>query len=106
MRGTEVFSEVWIQSTVEKGIRQGQMMSVAIEPKDMHSKFGRPKIIEIPWWLMEGMWSYSLHQREMRKTYRDRNVSALLLTNEGRRYSKYSVVDVMKVYERKNRFYV
>ncbi|MFJ7313452.1 tyrosine-type recombinase/integrase [Pseudomonas sp. NPDC098747] len=91
---------------LKKGLRQGQMISVAIEPKDMCIKFGRPRTIDVPWSLMEAMWSYSLHQREVRKSYGDGNVSALLLTSKGRHYSKDSVVDVMKAYEKKCGFYV
>lgn len=85
---------------LKKGLRQGQMISVALEPNDMYIKFGRPGTIDVPWSLMEAMWSYSLHQREIRKSHGDGNVSALLLTKEGRKYSKDSVVDVMKAYEK------
>lgn len=52
------------------------------------------------------MWSYSLHQREMRNSRGDGSVTALLLTNEGKQYSKDAVVDIMKSYERKCGFYV
>lgn len=91
---------------LKKGLPKGQMISVALEPTDMHIKYSRPRTIDVPWSLMEDMWSYSLHQRELRKSYGDGLVSALLLTNEGRHYSKDSVVDVMKAYERKCGFYV
>ncbi|MCS3464473.1 MULTISPECIES: site-specific integrase [Citrobacter] len=89
-----------------KGLRQGQMISVALDPRDMHIKYDRPRIIDIPWSLMEMMWSYTLHQREIRKSYSDQNYSALLLTNNGRPYSKDAVVDVMKSYEKKCGFYI
>lgn len=72
----------------------------------MHIKYDRPRIIDIPWSLMEMMWSYTLHQREIRKSYSDQNYSALLLTNNGRPYSKDAVVDVMKSYEKKCGFYI
>jgi site-specific recombinase XerD len=91
---------------LRKGARQGQMISVALDPLDMHIKYDRPRTIDVPWSLMETMWSYSLHQRELRKSRGDGDVSALLLTNEGRHYSKDAVVDVMKSFERKCGFYV
>ncbi len=91
---------------LKKGLRPGQMISVALDPSDMHIKYDRPRTIDVPWSLMESMWSYSLHQREVRKSNSDGRVTALLLTNEGRHYSKDSVVDVMKSYERKCGFYV
>lgn len=91
---------------LKNGLRRGQMISVALDPSDMQIKYDRPRIIDLPWSLMEDMWSYSLHQREMRNSSGDGSVTALLLTNEGRQYSKDAVVDIMKSYERKCGFYV
>nr|WP_159465545.1 tyrosine-type recombinase/integrase [Scandinavium goeteborgense] len=91
---------------LKNGLRRGQMISVALEPSDMQIKYDRPRIIDVPWSLMEDMWSYSLHQREMRNSRGDGCITALLLTNEGRQYSKDAVVDIMKSYERKCGFYV
>lgn len=91
---------------LKNGLRRGQMISIALDPSDMQIKYDRPRIIDVPWSLMEDMWSYSLHQREMRNSRGDGSVTALLLTNEGRQYSKDAVVDIMKSYERKCGFYV
>ncbi|HEI8952493.1 TPA: tyrosine-type recombinase/integrase [Serratia liquefaciens] len=91
---------------LKNGLRRGQMISVALDPSDMQIKYDRPRIIDLPWSLMEDMWSYSLHQREMRNSSGDGSATALLLTNEGRQYSKDAVVDIMKSYERKCGFYV
>ncbi|MBX9332659.1 tyrosine-type recombinase/integrase [Serratia marcescens] len=91
---------------LNNGLRRGQMISVALEPSDMQIKYDRPRIIDVPWSLMEDMWSYSLHQRQMRNSRGDGSVTALLLTNEGKQYSKDAVVDIMKSYERKCGFYV
>ncbi|HAO9134530.1 tyrosine-type recombinase/integrase [Escherichia coli] len=91
---------------LKNGLRRGQMISVALEPSDMQIKYDRPRMIDVPWSLMEDMWSYSLHQREMRNSRGDGSVTALLLTNEGKQYSKDAVVDIMKSYERKCGFYV
>ncbi|MFU0756971.1 Tyrosine recombinase XerC [Serratia marcescens] len=91
---------------LQNGLRRGQMISVALDPSDMQIKYDRPRIIDVPWSLMEDMWSYSLHQREVRNFRGDGSVTALLLTNEGRQYSKDAVVDIMKSYERKCGFYV
>nr|ELR5232206.1 site-specific integrase [Providencia rettgeri] len=91
---------------LKNGLRRGQMISVALDPSDMQIKYDRPRIIDVPWSLMEDIWSYSLHQREMRNSRCDGSVTALLLTNEGKQYSKDAVVDIMKSYERKCGFYV
>lgn len=91
---------------LKSALHRGQMISVALDPSDMQIKYDRPRTIDVPWSLMEDMWSYSLHHREMRKSNGDGSVTALLLTNKGRYYSKDSVVDVMKSYERKCGFYI
>ncbi|KWX44843.1 tyrosine-type recombinase/integrase [Pseudomonas aeruginosa] len=91
---------------LKKGLRPGQMISVALEPSDMHLKYGRPRTIDVPWSLMEEMWSYTLHEREVRKAAGNGRATALVLTREGRQYTKDSIVDVMRAYERKCGFYV
>ena len=91
---------------LKKGLRPGQMISVALEPSAMHLKYGRPRTIDVPWSLMEEMWSYTLHEREVRKAAGNGRATALVLTREGRQYTKDSIVDVMKAYERKCGFYV
>lgn len=91
---------------LRKDLRPGQMISVLLEPSDMHIKYSRPRTIDVPWSLMEEMWSYSLHQREIRKAAGNGNVTALVLTKEGREYSKSAIVDVMEAYEKKCGFYV
>lgn len=91
---------------LRKGLRAGQMISVALDPLDMSIKYDRPRVIDVPWSLMERMWSYSLHQRQLRKSRAAGDPAALLLTNKGRPYSKDAVVDVMKSYARKCGFYV
>ncbi|MBG5099461.1 site-specific integrase [Pseudomonas aeruginosa] len=90
----------------KKGLRPGQMISVALDPSDMYLKYSRPRTIDLPWSLMEDMWSYSLHEREVRKAAGNGRATALVLTKQGRQYAKDSIVDVMKAYERKCGFYV
>lgn len=91
---------------LRRGLRPGQMISIALDSSDMHIKYDKPRTIDVPWSLMEDMWSYSLHQREVRISSGDGNSTSLILTNEGRIYSKDSVVDVMKAYQKKCGFYV
>lgn len=90
----------------KKGITKGGMISVDMSPQDMLIKYNRPRSIDIPYSLMEKMWSYTLHQRELRRAKGDQESSALILTNEGRGYTKDSVVDAMRSYEQKCGFYV
>jgi integrase/recombinase XerD len=43
------------------------MIRVNLEPADVHIKYGKPRSVDVPWSLMEDMWAYSLHQREVRR---------------------------------------
>jgi integrase len=77
-------------------LAHGQMIRLELDPSDMHIKFGKPRSIDVPWSLMEDMWSYSLHQREKRRQRSGTQPSALILTGNGTDFSKSAVVDVMK----------
>lgn len=78
----------------------GQMIRVALDPGDMHIKFRKPRSVDVPWSLMEDLWSYSLHQRERRRQRSGMQPSALILTEHGSGFSKSAVVDVMKAVEK------
>ncbi len=82
-------------------LAHGQMIRVEIHPGEMHIKFGKPRSVDVPWSLMEDMWSYSLHQREKRRQRSGTQPSALILTGNGTEFSKSAVVDVMKAVEQK-----
>ncbi len=82
-------------------LAQGQMIRVALDPGDMHIKFRKPRSVDVPWSLMEDLWSYSLHQREQRRQRSGMQPSALILTENGTGFSKSAVVDVMKAVEKK-----
>jgi integrase len=77
------------------------MIRVELNPADMHIKFGRPRSVDVPWSLMEAMWSYSLHQRELRRQRSGEDPAALILTELGTEFSKGAVVDAMKSIEKK-----
>lgn len=91
-----------------RGIQPGQMIRVALRPEDMHLKFNKPRSIDVPWSLMEDLWSYSLHQREIRRK-KAGDIGAqlpLALTAYGTDFSKGAVVDAMKSIEKKVGFHV
>ena len=89
-----------------RGLTPGQMIRVNLEPADMHIKYGKPRSVDIPWSLMEDMWAYSLHQREMRRQRSGLTPAALVLTELGTEFSKGAVVDAMKAIEKKVGFLV
>jgi len=84
-----------------RDLAPGQMIRVELNPADMHIKFGRPRSVDVPWSLMEAMWSYSLHQRELRRQRSGKDPAALILTELGTEFSKGAVVDAMKSIEKK-----
>jgi len=84
----------------------GQMIRVNLDPKNMHIKFRKPRSIDVPWSLMEDMWSYSLHEREKRRQVSGDNPSSLILTANGTAFKKDAVVDAMKAIEKKAGFTV
>jgi integrase/recombinase XerD len=84
-----------------RGLTPGQMIRVNLEPADMHIKYGKPRSVDIPWSLMEDMWTYSLHQREVRRQRSGLPTVSLLLTELGTEFSKGAVVDAMKSIEKK-----
>lgn len=84
-----------------RGLTPGQMIRVNLEPADMHIKYGKPRSVDVPWSLMEDMWTYSLHQREVRRQIAGQTPAALVLTELGTEFSKGAVVDAMKAIEKK-----
>ena len=84
-----------------KDLTPGQMIRVSLEPSDMHIKYDKPRSVDMPWSLMEDMWFYSLHQREIRRQRSGLTPSALVLTELGTEFSKGAVVDAMQSIEKK-----
>ena len=89
-----------------QGLTPGQMIRVNLEPADMHIKYGKPRSVDVPWSLMEDMWSFSLHQREVRRQRSGQTPAALVLTELGTEFSKGAIVDAMKAIEKKVGFQV
>lgn len=84
-----------------RGLTAGQMIRVNLEPADMHIKYGKPRSVDVPWSLMEDMWTYTLHQREVRRQRAGLTPTALVLTELGTEFSKGAVVDAMQAIEKK-----
>jgi len=84
-----------------RGLTPGRMIRINLEPADMHLKYGKPRSVDLPWSLMEDMWAYSLHQREVRRQRSGLTPAALVLTELGTEFSKGAVVDAMKAIEKK-----
>ncbi|MEZ0208693.1 MAG: tyrosine-type recombinase/integrase [Candidatus Paceibacterota bacterium] len=85
----------------KSGLSSGQMIRIRLEPSDMKIKYDKPRSIDVPWSLMEDMWNYSLHQRELRRRRSGESPASLVLTKQGTEFSKGAVVDAMKAIESK-----
>jgi len=84
-----------------RDLTPGQMIRIVLAPSDMHIKYRKSRSVDVPWSLMEDMWSYSLHQREVRRQRSGQAPSALVLTELGTAFSKGAVVDAMQSIEKK-----
>lgn len=86
------------------GLKKGQMIRVDLSPKDMTIKFDKPRAIDVPWSLMEDLWAYSLHQRQVRLSRLEPNApppGELILTQTGAAFSKGAIVDAMGAISKK-----
>lgn len=84
----------------------GAMLRIVLSPEDMEIKFQKPRVVDIPWSLMEDMWAYTLHERERRRQVSGNQPESLILAELGTSFSKSAVVDAMKSISRKAGFTV
>ena len=73
-------------------MRAGTLIEVRLDPRDMEIKFDKPRIVHMPYSLMEDMHSYVNFERNRVATRT--SAKELILTTSGRRYSKGSAVKV------------
>ncbi len=80
--------------STRKALKPGTFIDVRLDPRDMEIKFDKPRVVHVPYNLMEDMYAYSTF---------DRNASGfnpeckeLILTTHGQRYSKDSAVTIFR----------
>jgi integrase/recombinase XerD len=93
-----------VNPRTQREVVPGAMFRVALSPQDMEIKFNKPRTVDIPWSLMEDMWSYSLHERERRRQITGGQPNPLILTEHGTVFSKNAVGDAMNSIARKAGF--
>lgn len=95
---------------LKKGLIEGPraMLPVALDPRDMNIKYGKPRTVHIPRPLMERLNAFAVHRRAgLAARARDGDPrTPLLLTDNGTPFSKDVVVDVFKSLERRTGFRV
>ena len=69
-----------------------QMIRVRLNPRDMSTKFAKPREVDVPFTLMQQMYSYILYERNRLASTSGTLSPALVLTASGRPFSKDAVV--------------
>lgn len=78
----------------QSGLKPGTLIEVKLDPRFMRTKFGKPRIVHVPYGLMEEMYAYSQFERK-RRLDPERISKTLLLTIYGNGFSKGSTHKVM-----------
>lgn len=81
-------------------LKPGTLIDVRLDPHHMEIKFDKPRVVHIPYSLMEDMHAYTQLERN-RSVKPEGNSMALLLTVNGNAYSKASALKVMRDLGRK-----
>lgn len=76
-------------------LKPGTLIDVRLDPHRMETKFDKPRVVHVPYSLMEDMHAYAQFERN-RMVDSARQTQALLLTAHGNAYSKGSAHKVMQ----------
>lgn len=76
--------------STRKALRPGTFIEVRLDPRDMEIKFDKPRVVHVPYSLMEDMYAYSTYERNGLAGNLERR--ELILTTHGQRYGKDSAV--------------
>lgn len=76
--------------STRKALKPGTFVEVRLDPRDMEIKFDKPRVVHVPYSLMEDMYAYSTYERN--GLAGDVERSELILTTHGQRYGKDSAV--------------
>ncbi|MFL9882885.1 site-specific integrase [Paraburkholderia agricolaris] len=74
--------------------KPGTLIDVRLDPRQMEIKFDKPRVVHVPYSLMEDMYAYTQFERN-RHVVPGREQNTLLLTVTGNAYSKGSAHKVM-----------
>ncbi|MNY20874.1 site-specific tyrosine recombinase XerD [compost metagenome] len=70
-----------------------RMIRIRLDPRDMMTKFNKPRDVDIPFSLMNDLHAYTLHERN-RLANEGEECSALILTTGGRKFTKDGIGEV------------
>ena len=77
------------------GLKPATLLDVRLDPRHMEIKFDKPRVVHVPYSLMEDLHAYSQFERN-RSRGLNGEPKALLLTVHGNTYSKDSALKVMQ----------
>lgn len=75
-------------------LKPNTLIDVRLDPRDMEIKFDKPRVVHVPYSLMEELHAYTLFERNCLADSRG-GAYELILTTHGKPYSKESAVKVM-----------
>jgi len=75
-------------------LKPGTLIDVRLDPKDMEIKFDKPRVVHVPYSLMEDLSAYTLFERNG-LAHPAGDPKELILTTHGKPYSKESAVKVL-----------
>lgn len=87
-----------------RALRPGTLIELRLDPSDMTIKFDKPRVVHVPYSLMEDMYSYTIFERNGLTVEPQRR--ELILTSHGKPYSKDSVVKVFADLARRLGFHI
>lgn len=73
-----------------------QMIRVRLDPRDMWLKFNKPRDVDIPYSLMENMYSYTLFERNRLSANGGARVECLVLNVYGKPYTRSAITEAFK----------
>lgn len=80
--------------TTGPNLAPGSMIEVTLDPRKVKTKFGKRRVVHVPYSLMQDMHAYTLHERRLVEM--PTSPSTLLLTQSGRAFSKDSTLKAIK----------
>ncbi|TAK82662.1 MAG: site-specific integrase [Aquabacterium sp.] len=87
-----------------KDIQEGQMIFINLDPRDMKTKGSKPRTIEIPYSLMDDLWSWSVRSRAIRANVTTINSTTLFLTETGNPYGDSAIDSILRRLSKKTGF--
>jgi integrase/recombinase XerD len=78
--------------STRKALKPGAFIDLRLDPRDMKIKFDKPRVVHVPYSLMQDMFAYTTYERIGLAGAAERK--ELVLTMRGQRYSKDSAVKV------------